>query len=1007
MVKYPLIGGLDLTTVKPLVKPGSLKSCLNFEVSTISGYTRIGGVARYDGSEDVGGYKIWRLKYSLADNASAFSAGDIVWFDPTYTGVVLQVATGESANVVYVLMPEAAASPSLPADLASADATISILKREAVFDGYGTQDQFDAAIQSIESGQRERITAVPGRDGSDIIGGFWYKDRLYVIRDLPRIGFEGGYYTDADEGKTITLNGQAFVILDVSITGDNIGVLTYDTTATGTGTAASPIGDATLVDLPVTGDYGDGYVGVPYSDDLDVSGGIPPYTWALAGEKGTALDPVDTVDANAINFVPQLTNAALYRSGPAGWERVSLGRELRFKNGTTNLSNFARSAVLTGSAVLDTGYKYPGTATLNGVAATHLAADDGVDDSLQATSSGYNEYLVSHFDLSAIPATASIQGIEVLVDRHSNTANPAKDVVVSLIGVDGGTENKAKGTAWPDTAAAVSYGSDTDLWGSQAITGATVAASTFGVRLLVGPASGAAAIGGVDRIQIRVHYIERESQVYVWDGTTDVPFTLHHTQITSGDTSSSTAEGYMTVSGDVNLDKPRLVNEGDAIRTGPGGTGNLLGYAAARDRPLWLAGQAEIDNNRSRYEFWRTNFYGQDQFEAVFGVCGASPAFSFDGTRFIRIRAELPADLDLPRHVCRHGDMLCLGYFPGAVAFSKPGDPFELRGAQGANAVEVGDRLTGLIPLAGDALGIICQSMTQVIRGTTPDTMVKSPISLNRGGIEYTAVDMGRIVLCDGLGVFLADSPESFGAASRNYISQPVHPWLQPRLQAVANGESAFLRPVAALSVRNKNQMRLYFWDGWVLTMTMNEPPEFTTQRYYTPAPDAHTEPLPWTPRMLCSGLDSAGRERLFVSFYGGIKEGYVFEMDAGRTFDGDPIPAELELNPLTVDSSAEEKRYDRLFLYGAGLGRASLTYSRRLNDGDSITGLYPFKMGRGDRTAKLTWGAMRGSVDQPIEGNDVSIRFSSTSSSDGVFTLQYVEHFVNKRGNSRGGTGG
>lgn len=1006
MVKYPLIGGLDLTTVKSLVKPGTLKECLNFEVSTISGYSRISGVARFDGSEDVGSYKIWRLKY-VGD--TTFAAGDTVYFDPNLAGWVLDVTALGAVKIIYAMFPAKLPSPQLPADLTRVSdlAVVSILDREAVFAGHGTQDNFDAGYAVIEGGQKNRIGAVPGRTGSDIIGGFWYKDRLYVIRDLPRIGFQDGYYTDADEGKCITLNGESFKILDVAITGDNTGIVTYDTGTTVGGVQASPIGPAVLVDLPVTGDYGPGYTYVPYYGNLDVSGGIPPYTWSLVGDEGTALDPVDNVDANAINFLPQLTNAALYRSSDAGWERVPLGRELRFRNGTANITNFARSAVLTGETVLASGYVYPGTATLNGVAETHLAADDGVDATLVATSSGYNEFVVKNFDFSAIPETASIQGIEVIIDRHSNTANPAKDVVVNLLGVEGGTENKAKATLWPNSPATVTYGSQTDLWGSQYITGAVIRSSEFGVRLISGQGiTGTTAIGGVDRIQIRISYIEKESMVYVWNGTTDVPFTLHHTQITAGDPAGSTAEGYMTLTGDVNADKPRLVAEGDEIRTGPNGTGNLLGNCAARDRPIWLAGQAEIDNNRSRYEFCRTNFYGQDQFEAVFGVCGASPAWSFDGTRCIRIRAELPADQDLPRHVCRHGDMLVLGYFSGAVLLSKPGDPFETRGAKGANAVEVGDRLTALIPFAGDALGIICQSQTQMIRGTSVDTMVKSPISLNRGGIEYTAVDMGRIVLCDGLGIFLADSPESFGAAVRNYISQPVHPWLHPRLQALANGESAFLRPVAALSVRNKNQMRLYFWDGWCLTMTMNEPPEFTTQRYFSPAPDAHTEPIPWTPRMLCSGVDSAGRERLFCSFYGGVKEGFVFEMDVGRSLDGDPIPAHLVCNPLTIDASSREKRFEKVFLYGSGLGRASLTYTRSLDDGDSLSGTYPFKMGRGNRTAQLTWYPIRGQIDQPAEAFDLSMRLDSSTASEGAFTLQYVEYYGDDRGDSRGRKG-
>lgn len=1001
-VKYPLTGGLDLVTVKPLARPGTLRECLNFEVSTTSGYTRIGGLARFDGSEDVGSYKVWRLKYPAP--LVAFTPGMEVWFDPALKGYVLDTTTQDGNGVLHVIVPGAHTPPSLPDTLDSATVSATIVDREAVFEGFGTQEVFDAALAQIEAAQRSRIDIVPGRDGSDIIGGFFYKDRVYAIRDLPRISFQNGYYTDADEGKYIILDGVEYKILDVVLTGDNQGIITYDTAA-GSGTLAVPIGSPSLVTLPVTGDYGPGYTFVPYADDLDVSGGVPPYTWSLSGSEGLALDPVEAPDANAINFLPQLTNAALYRSTSSGWERVDLGREMQFRNGTSNISNFQRSAVLTDSTVLNTGFLFPTAGKLNGASNSNMNSDNGTNAALSTAT--YNEFQVSGFNFAAIPDTAVIQGVEVVVERQSNTANPAKDWVVDLLGVEGGTVNKAKGVNWPNAIAAVTYGGATDMWGSQHLTPAALKSADFGVRVIAKEAIAATdSIGGIDYIKIKVYYIERDTKVYVWDGTSDVVFTLHHTQIISGDPDASTAQGYMTLRGDVNAVKARLVNEGDEIRTAAAGGGNLLALVGGRDRPIWLAGQAELDNNRARYQFERTNFYGQDEFEAVYGVCGASPAFSFDGTRCIRIRTELPANQDLPRHILRHGDMLVLGFFPGALSFSPPGDPHETRGSQGANAIEVGDRLVGMASLAGDAMAVVCQTKTEVIRGTTPESMIKSPISARRGGIEYTLVDMGRVVLCDGLGIFLADSPESFGAASRSYVSHPVHPWLRPRLQAQLSDEDAYLRPVVALNVRHKNQMRLYFWDGWVLTMTMNEPQEFTTQRYYSQPANATTEPVPWVPRMICSGIDSAGRERIFCSFFGGVKAGYVFEMDVGRSFDGDPIPAHIECNPLTVESSSLEKRYERFFIYGQGLCRASLTYSRRKNDEDSFSGAHTFKMGKENKLAKISPGPMRGIVDKPIEAFDVSISLTSLTGTEGPFTLQYIEAEVDDRGISRGRQG-
>lgn len=998
-VKYPLTGGLDLTTVKPLAKPGTLAECLNYEVSTLSGYTRIGGVARFDGSEDVGGYKIWRLKYAAP--LVAFTPGMEVWFDPALKGYVLETTTQDGNGVVYAIFPGVHPAPSLPDTLDASSLSALIVEREAVFSGYGTQDVFDTALATIETAQRTRIDPVPGRAGSDVLGGFFYKDRVYAIRDLPRISFTGGYYTDDAEGKYITIEGQDYKILDVALTGDGEGVLTYDTSP-GSGSLAVPIGSPTLVNLPVTGDYDPGYSGVPYYDDLNVSGGTSPYTWSVVGTEGLALDPVESPDANAIDFLPQLTNAALYRSGSTGWTRVDLGREMQFRNGTASISNFARTAVMTG-AVVDTGFVFPTTGEVNGTVTTNMNSDNGVDAAL--TTGLTTEFLAKSFDFSAIPDSAEIQGIEVVVDRHSNTGNTAKDHVVDMI-FKGGTVNKAKATVWPNAATTVTYGGPTDMWGSQHISPATLKSALFGVRVIATKAGGTDMIGGVDYIKVKVYYIERDTKVYVWNGTDSITFTLRHTQIISGDPATNTAQGYMTLTGDVNAAKSRLVNEGDEIRTAAAGGGSLLGIVAGRDRPIFLAGQGEVDWNRSRYQFERTNFYGQDQFEAVYGVCGASPAFSFDGTRCIRIRTELPANKDLPRHILRHGDMLVLGYFPGALVFTPPGNPHETRGAQGANAIEVGDRLTGIASLAGDAMVVVCQTKTDVIRGITPETMIKSPISLRRGGIEYAMVDMGRVALCDGLGIFLADSPEQFGAAQRNYVSLPVHPWLRPRLQATLSSEDSYLRPVAAINVRHKNQMRLYFWDGWVLTMTLNEPVEFTTQRYYTPALNTTTEPVPWVPRMLCSGIDSSGRERVFASFFGGVKEGYVFELDAGRSFDGAVIPAKVRFNPLTVQASSQDKRYDRFFIYGLGLGRASLTYSRSANDDDSSSGSLSFKMGKGSKVAKLTPSPMRGKVDMPIEAFDVSIQMDSSTASEGSFTLQYIEAEVDDRGTSRGRQG-
>jgi hypothetical protein len=431
----------------------------------------------------------------------------------------------------------------------------------------------------------------------------------------------------------------------------------------------------------------------------------------------------------------------------------------------------------------------------------------------------------------------------------------------------------------------------------------------------------------------------------------------------------------------------------------------LLATVSGVDRRVFLPGQSDIDNNRSRYQFIEKNFYGDQQFRAVYGVSGAGPAFYFDGERCIKIRTPLPANKDMPRHIAKHGDTLALGFWDGAVVCSGVGDPFEMRGLLGAFSVEVGDRLLGLMPLASDALGVICETSTYALRGATIETSFQSAVSESRGGIEYTAADMGRVILADSFGLFAADAAESFGPAERNYLSTQVIPWLERRLQCRCRFSS--LRPIMAARVRGKNQYRLYFWDGWVLTMTMKASgPEFTTQRYFQPGEDGDPD-RPWPIRSVCSMLDATGRERMFASFYGGVKGGMVYELDTGRTFDGSEIPRYLTVNPLSAGASAQLERFDRFWVYGTATGLAELQASRGVNyeipAGDVFQ---PFTLGGSDRLARTEQTPQRGVVDFPIEGFDMVLRIDGDAPGRGEYCLQMLEMIVDRRGISRGTKG-
>lgn len=1003
-----LIGGLDLTTPSPLCKPGTLADCLNYEVASRAGYSRIDGFERFDGRPGVAEFRVMSLTCSSVTGdfrvreRVQFSVGAPALDFQGIDGYITSYSESGGVATIGVAFSGGMGDPVLPATLnnLTTSGTAACTSFTSLQVPLGTQADFDFALKELAEARRAEIEAVPGRAGSDILSGFLLRNRVYAVRDLPIVYFQGGYYTDANEGQYITIGGQNYPILDVRVTSDNAGFIAYDPLpGNGTG-AATPIGSPTIASLPVTGSLDGGLTSIPYADGLSVSGGIAPYFWSIA-ETETGPPPLpDAGDLSEVTLLSEVTTAAIWGSTSTGWERIELGREMAFTSGTAALKSTPRALNIDTTEVKTTAWTFAGTSEINGVSAPNINADDGVTAAMSGAD-GQTIYC-RNFNFSAIPNGAEIVGVEVRVERQSSVGGKAIDGVVSLTNINGGVDNKASGE-WDTALTTKTYGGAADLWGSEDITVERIKDASFGVLLVVRRSVPANAIvATVDQVAVRIHYVERGGiPIFIWNGTTDVPATLINAQVLSGSPDAGTAAGYLTILANKNSAKPRLVNAGDQIRTAASGGGTQIGVVASRDRPIFLPGQFEVDNNRCQYQWQIHNFFGQDKYAAAYGVSGAGPAMAFDGTNLIKIRTPLSPGQDVPRHIAKHGTMLALGYFSGAVILSAVGAPYEMRGEAGASAIEVGDRLTALTPGGGDALIIVCESSTFVLRGLSPRVFTQQTVSAKRGAIEYTLADPGKAIIADSFGLFAADTPESFAPADRNYMSAPVEPLLRERLQATISNEQRFLRVVTALAVRSKNQYRLFFRDGAVLTMTISAAGiEITRQQLGT------TTGLPV--RSVWSGIDASGRERLFCTF-NGAKEGYVFELDVGRSFDGEAIDAYIVTNPINLGAQSQLKKFDRFFLAGTG-GYVMLTVQAGL-DGQLPEGYVDeFLLGKPDLPATSQNNSRRaskyGSFQMGREAYDISLKIGCLTDEEAPHTLQYLEPYATGLGDSRGDVG-
>lgn len=358
-----------------------------------------------------------------------------------------------------------------------------------------------------------------------------------------------------------------------------------------------------------------------------------------------------------------------------------------------------------------------------------------------------------------------------------------------------------------------------------------------------------------------------------------------------------------------------------------------LGDVRARAEINFLPGIPGLKENSSRYEFITANFYADETLDAFYGVNGAGRAFvaggmSSEGVSFIYTQPD--ADKDKPRHVENHLLHLALGFKAGSVQLSVPGEPTNFSGDLGAVDMGVGDRVTGLMSLAGETLGVFCEKSVWSIAGATSDDFTTKVILPKVGCIEYTLVDCGEPVFLNNSGVATLSTTDRYGDFLGTKISKNVSSWLLPRLRRGPVGTMNSSGVACAIPVREKNQYRVFFNDGKIMTVTLRDgqEPAITFQEYYFNQSflgerTNRLVPIAWT-----SEVDWQGKERIFISHYNEdspFNTNRVFALETGDSFDGQYIEHYFDTNWYFGDSPIMYHTLQRVRAYGLSRGLASL----------------------------------------------------------------------------------
>lgn len=314
-----------------------------------------------------------------------------------------------------------------------------------------------------------------------------------------------------------------------------------------------------------------------------------------------------------------------------------------------------------------------------------------------------------------------------------------------------------------------------------------------------------------------------------------------------------------------------------------------------------------------RLDYVAYNFTGATNTRRLYGADGVNPGFEFDGTVYVPIRTGMA--VDTPVHCTAHQNHLFFS-FRGSVQHSGIGSPYQWTVVSGAAELGAGAEVTGFLAAPGEpntaALLVFTETRTMVLYGTSSADWKFTTFSPNVGAKRWSGQNLGMPVVLDALGVAVLQQSQAFG----NFDRLPV----SARIQRLVSGALVSCSVVS----RSTNRMRAFFSDGTGLSITpLAEGLAFMPLAYDR------------APRVACEAVIN-GVTRTFF----GSDDGFIYEADVGRSFDGRVITAWLKLAFDHSRSPVARKRFRRVDLEVKPSSACELQVQAEFDLGDPDVGL-------------------------------------------------------------------
>jgi hypothetical protein len=308
-----------------------------------------------------------------------------------------------------------------------------------------------------------------------------------------------------------------------------------------------------------------------------------------------------------------------------------------------------------------------------------------------------------------------------------------------------------------------------------------------------------------------------------------------------------------------------------------------------------------------KYRFRNHNFGGNTATFRMYGVNGVGNAFEFDGSVFTLI--ETGMENDTPNHIGVHYGHLLLGFAGGSLQHSGKNAPLSFTPIRGANELLAGDEITGFIEEVQDVTFVFTRNKTFRLVGFIQENIQLKLHSSETGALENTVQRIGRSMYLDDRGFTSRSTTDAFGDFASNQVSVDIDPLVQSFLKNSTVSGSVIHR--------GKSLYRCFFSnkEAIVFGLSGNKVSGITVIDY------DKTITTTFNSEIEEDGTNN-GEERVFF----GSDDGFMYETDVGRNFDGEVIEAYFVTAYHFSGSPEYNVRYRRCTVYIEGAGRTSMT---------------------------------------------------------------------------------